>query len=124
MQGNGLEKDSCAQLPHLVLFRVSVSEPQTKENGWICEAPMQDPQGSGVAVSHQKYDIFNGYRFPHACCGIGMFMCRRRRLNRQDGRLRSRVISEAEGTKASGSSLASLTFQHYRRARVEMSFAA
>ena len=85
---------------------------------------MQDFEGSGVAVSHQNYDIFNGYRFPHACCGIGMFMCRRRRLNRQDGRLRSRVISEAEGTKASGSSLASLTFQHYRRARVEMSFAA
>ena len=84
---------------------------------------MQDRQGSGVAVRHQKYDIFNSDRFPHACCGIGMFMCRRRRLNRQDGRLRSRVISEAEGTKASGSSLASLTFQHYRRARVEMSFA-
>ena len=70
MQGNGLEKESCAQLPHLVLFRVSVSEPQTKENGWICEAPMQDPQGSGVAVSHQKYDIFNSDRFPHAYAAL------------------------------------------------------
>ena len=47
MQGNGLEKESCAQLPHLVLFQVSDSGPQTKENRWICEAPMQDRQGSG-----------------------------------------------------------------------------
>ena len=53
MQGNGLEKESCAQLPLVVLFRVSFSGPQTKENRCICEAPMQDPQGSGVAVSHQ-----------------------------------------------------------------------
>ena len=30
------------------------SGPQTKENRWICEAPMQDRQGSGVAVSHQN----------------------------------------------------------------------
>ena len=124
MQGNGLEKESCAQLPLLVLFRASSSEPETKENRCICEAPIQDRQGSGVAVSNQKCGIFNGDRFPHACCGILMFMCRRRRRHRQDGRLPSRVISKAEGTKASGSSLASLTFQHYRRARVEMSFAA
>ena len=79
MQGNGLEKESCAQLPHLVLFQVSFSGPQTKENRWICEAPMQDPQGSGVAVSHQKYDIFNSDRFPHAFCGTLMLPWRRRR---------------------------------------------
>ena len=86
MQGNGLEKESCAQLPHLVLFRVSFSGPQAKENRWICEAkenrwiceaPMQDPQGSGVAVSHQKYDIFNSDRFSHACCGTRMIPWRR-----------------------------------------------
>ena len=77
MQGNGSEKESCAQLPLVVLFRVPSSEPQTKENGWICEAPMQDPQGSGVAVSHQKYDIFNSDRFPHACCGTRILPWRR-----------------------------------------------
>ena len=124
MQGNGLEKESWAQLPLLVLFGPTLIELSHANNRDASEAPVQDLQGSGMAVSHQKYDIFNGDRFPHACCGIGMFMCRRKRLNRQDGRLRSRVISEAEGTKASGSSLASLTFQHYRRARVEMSCAA
>ena len=70
MQGNGLEKESCAQLPLVVLFRVSSSEPQTKENRWICEAPMQDLQGSGVAVSHQKYDIFNYGRSPHAYAAL------------------------------------------------------
>ena len=43
MQGNGLEKESCAQLPLVVLFRVSSSGRQTKENRCICEAPMQDP---------------------------------------------------------------------------------
>ena len=86
---------------------------------------MQDLQGSGVAVSHQKYDIFNGDRSPHACCGTLMFMCRREEArHRKDGRLPRQVISEAEGTKASGSSPASLTFQHYRRTRVEMSLAA
>ena len=77
MQGNGLEKESCAQLPHLVLFRVSVSGPQTKENRWISEARMQDHQDSGVAVSHQKHDIFNSDRFPHACCGTRMLPWRR-----------------------------------------------
>ena len=66
MQGNGLEKESCAQLPHLVLFQAYSSEPQTKENGWICEAPMQDRQGNGVAISYQKYDIFDSVCFPHA----------------------------------------------------------
>ena len=54
------------------------SGPQTKENRWICEAPMQDRQGSGVAVSHQKYDIFNSDRFPHAFCGT-LLLPRRRR---------------------------------------------
>ena len=48
------------------------------------EAPMQDLEGSGMAVSHQKYDIFNGERFPHACCVTLMFMCRRRRRSRED----------------------------------------
>ena len=37
-----------------------------------------------MAVSHQKYDIFNGERFPHACCVTLMFMCRRRRRSRED----------------------------------------
>jgi len=124
MQGNGLEKESWAHLPLLVLSGPTLIELSHADNRDASEAPMQDLQASGVAVSHQKYDILNGDRSPHACCGTLMFMCRRKRLNRQDGRLRSRVISEAEGTKASGSSLASLTFQHYRRARVEMSFAA
>ena len=77
MQGNGLEKESCAQLPHLVLFQAYSSEPQTKENRWISEARMQDHQDSGVAVSHQKYDIFNSDRFPHACCGTRMLPWRR-----------------------------------------------
>ena len=77
MQGNGLEKESCAQLPHLVLFQAYSSEPETKENRWISEARMQDHQDSGVAVSHQKYDIFNSDRFPHACCGTRMLPWRR-----------------------------------------------
>ena len=77
MQGNGLEKESCAQLPHLVLFQAYSSEPETKENRWISEARMQDHQDSGVAVSHQKYDIFNSHRFPHACCGTRMLPWRR-----------------------------------------------
>ena len=70
-------------------FRVSSSGPQTKENRWICEAPMQDRQGSGVAVSHQKYDIFNGERFPNACCVTLMFMCRRRWRHPEDDSLQS-----------------------------------
>ena len=124
MQGNGLEKESWAHLPFHSSSRPLLSLLADANNRDASEAPMQDRQGSGVAVSHQKCGIFNGDRFPHACCGIMMFMCRRKRRHCQDGRLPSRVISEAEGTKASGSSLASLTFQHYRRARVEMSFAA
>ena len=124
MQGNGLEKESWAHLPLHSSSRPLLSLLADANNRDASEAPMQDRQGSGVAVSHQKCGIFNGDRFPHACCGILMFMCRRRRRHRQDGRLPSRVISEAEGTKASGSSRASLTFQHYRRARVEISFAA
>ena len=63
------------------------------------EALVQDLQGSGVAVSHQKYDILNGSRFPHTCCGTLMSMCRRRGRSSTDGRLGSRVIREAEGTK-------------------------
>ena len=122
MQGNLLEKESWAHLPFHSSSRPLLSLLADANNRDASEAPMQDRQGSGVC--HQKYDIFNAGPFPHACCGTLMFMCRRKRRNRQDGRLRSRVISEAEGTKASGSSLASLTFQHYRRARVEMSFAA
>ena len=55
------------------------SGPQTKENRWICEAPMQDRQGSGVAVSHQNHDIFNSDRFPHAFCGTLMLPWHRRR---------------------------------------------
>ena len=82
MQGNRLEKESCAQLPHLVLFQAYSSEPQTKENRWISEARMQDHQDSGVAVSHQKYDIFNSDRFPHACCGTVMLPWRRQRPQR------------------------------------------
>ena len=124
MQGNGLEKEPWAHLPLPGLLSLLSDARRTD----VSEAPMQDLQGvdegSRVAVSHQKYDILNGSRFPHTCCGTLMFMCRRRGRSSKDGRLGSRVISEAEGTKASGSSLASLTFQHYRRARVEMSFAA
>ena len=124
MQGNGLEKESWAQLPlHSSSWPLLALLADTN-NKDASEAPMQDRQGIRVAVRNQKCGIFNGDRFPHACCGIMMFMCRRKRRHCQDGRLPSRVISEAEGTKASGSSLASLTFQHYRRARVEMSFAA
>ena len=37
MQGNGLEKESCAQLPHLVLFQAYSSEPETKENRLACK---------------------------------------------------------------------------------------
>ena len=124
MQGNGLEKESWAHLPFHSSSRPLLSLLADANNRDASQALMQDCQGSGVAVSHQKCGIFNGDRFPHACCGIMMFMCRRKRRHCQDGRLPSRVISEAEGTKAYGSSLASLTFQHFRRARVEMSFAA
>ena len=73
------------------------SGPQTKENRWICEAPMQDRQGSGVAVSHQKYDIFNGDRFPHACCGTLMFMCRWRRRHCRDEPLQSWGYTQSHG---------------------------
>ena len=62
------------------------SGPQTKENRWICEAPMQDRQGSGVAVSHQNHDIFNSDRFPHAFCGTLMLPWRRRRRHPAEGR--------------------------------------
>jgi hypothetical protein len=82
MQGNGLEKESWAHLPFHSSSRPLLSLLADANNKDASEAPMQDSQGSRVAVSHQKYDIFNGDRFPHACCGIGMFMCRRKRRNR------------------------------------------
>ena len=124
MQGNGLEKGSCAQLPHLVLFQAYYSEPETKENRWISEARMQDHQDSGVAVSHQKYDIFNSDRFPHACCGTLMLPWRRRAILSKTGVLEAGEIARVTVGLHGRDSAASLTFQHYRRARVEMSFAA
>ena len=78
-------------------FRVSSSGPQTKENRWICEAPMQDRQGSGVAVSHQKHDIFNSDRFPHAFCGTLMLPWRRRRRHPEDDPLQSWGNSQSHG---------------------------
>ena len=101
------------------------SGPQTKENRWICEAPMQDRQGSGVAVSHQNHDIFNSDRFPHAFCGTLMLPWRRRRqiLKRVDP-LQSWGNSGVTVGPYGRDSAASLTFQHYRRARAEVSFAA
>ena len=79
MQGNGLEKESWAQLPLLVLFGPTLIELSHANNRDASEAPVQDLQGSGMAVSHQKYDIFNGERFPHAFCGTLMLPWRRRR---------------------------------------------
>ena len=108
MQGNGLEKESCAQLPHLVLFRASSSGSQTKENRCISEAPIQDPQGSRVAVSHQKYDIFNSDRFPHACCGTLMLPWRRRRRHPEDEPLQSWGNSPSHG-RASRAGFCSFT---------------
>ena len=108
MQGNGLEKESCAQLPHLVLFQAYSSEPQTKENRWISEARMQDHQDSGVAVSHQKYDIFNSDRFPHACCGTLMLPWRRRRRHPEDDPLQSWGNSQSHG-RASRAGFCSFT---------------
>ena len=77
MQGNGLEKESWAHLPLLVLSGPTLIELSHANNRGASEAPMQDLQGSGVAVSHQKYDIFNGDRFPHACCGTRILPWRR-----------------------------------------------
>ena len=99
MQGSGLEKEPWAHLPLPGLLSLLSDARRTD----VSEAPMQDLQGvdegSRVAVSHQKYDILNGSRFPHTCCGTLMFMCRRRGRSSKEGRLGSRVISEAEGTK-------------------------
>ena len=100
------------------------SGPQTKENRWICEAPMQDRQGSGVAVSHQNHDIFNSDRFPHAFCGTLMLPWRRRRRHPEDDPLQSWGNSGVTVGPYGRDSAASLTFQHYCRARVEMSFGA
>ena len=84
------------------------SGPQTKENRWICEAPMQDRQGSGVAVSHQKYDTFNSDRFPHAFCGTLMFMCRRRRRSCEEEPLRGWENRQSHG-RASRAGFCSFT---------------
>ena len=108
MQGNGLEKESCAQLPHLVLFQAYSSEPERKENRWISEARMQDHQDSGVAVSHQKYDIFNSDRFPHACCGTLMLPWRRRWRHPEDDPLQSWGNSQSHG-RASRAGFCSFT---------------
>ena len=89
-------------------FRVSSSGPQTKENRWICEAPMQDRQGSGVAVSHQNHDIFNSDRFPHAFCGTLMLPWRRRRRHPEDDPLQSWGNSQSHG-RASRAGFCSFT---------------
>ncbi len=124
MQGNGLEKESWAQLPLLVLFGPTLIELSHANNRDASEAPVQDLQGSGMAVSHQKYDIFNGERFPHACCGTLMFMCRRRRRSCEEEPLRGWENRQSHG-RASRAGFCSFThLQHYRRSRVEMSFAA
>ena len=108
MQGNGLEKESWAQLPLLVLFGPTLIELSHANNRDASEAPVQDLQGSGMAVSHQKYDIFNGERFPHACCGTLMFMCRRRRRSCEEEPLLSWGNSESHG-RASGAGFCSFT---------------
>ena len=77
MQGNGLEKESWAHLPFHSSSRPLLSLLADANNKDASEAPLQDRQGSGVAVSHQKYDIFNSDRFPHACCGTRMLPWRR-----------------------------------------------
>ena len=83
MQGNGLEKESWAHLPFHSSSRPLLSLLADANNRDASEAPMQDRQGSGVAVSHQKFGIFNGDRFPHACCGTLMLPWRRRRRSCQ-----------------------------------------
>ena len=124
MQGNGLEKESWAQLPLLVLLGPTLIELSHANNRDASEAPVQDLEGSGMAVSHQKYDIFNGERFPHACCVTLMFMCRRRRRSREEEPLRGWENSPSHG-RASRAGFCGFThLQHYRRSRVEMSFAA
>ena len=97
MQGNGLEKESWAHLPLLVLFRAYCDWTCISNNRDAYEALVQDLQGSGVAVSHQKYDIFNGDRFPHACCGTVMFMCRWRRRHCRDEPLQSWGYTQSHG---------------------------
>ena len=97
MQGNGLEKESWAHLPLLVLSGPTLIELSHANNRDASEAPVQDLQGSGVAVSPQKYDILNGDRSPHACCGTLMLLCRRRRRSREDGPLRIKENSQSHG---------------------------
>ena len=124
MQGNGLEKESWAHLPLLVLFRAYCDWTCISNNRDAYEALVQDLQGSGVAVSHQKYDIFNGDRFPHACCGTVMFMCRWGGDIAKTSLSKAGVIARVTVGPHGRDSAASLTFRHDRRARVEMSFAA
>ena len=69
-----------------LLFLVSTLIACRRDNRDASEAPMQDRQGSGVAVSHQNHDIFNSDRFPHAFCGTLMLPWRRRRRHPAEGR--------------------------------------
>ena len=108
MQGNGLEKESWAHLPLLVLSGPTLIELSHANNRDASEAPMQDLQGSGVAVSHQKYDIFNSDRFPHACCGTLMLPWRRRRRHPEDDPLESWGNSQSHG-RASRAGFCSFT---------------
>ena len=76
MQGSGLEKEPWAHLPLPGLLSLLSDARRTD----VSEAPMKDLQGvdegSRVAVSHQKNDIFNDECFPHARCVTLMSMCR------------------------------------------------
>ena len=83
MQGNGLEKESWAHLPFHSSSRPLLSLLADANNKDASQARMQDSLGSRVAVSHQKYDIFNSDRFSHACCGTLMLPWRRRRRSCQ-----------------------------------------
>ena len=109
MQENGLEKESCAQLPHLVLFRAYSSEPETKENRWISEARRQDHQDSGVAVSHQKhiYSIVIASHMLVAALGCSRGVVRR---HPEDDPLESWGNSQSHG-RASRAGFCSLTFR-------------
>ena len=70
MQGNGLEKELWAHLPFHSSSRPLLSLLADANNKDASQARMQDSLGSRVAVSHQKYDIFNSDRFPHAYAAL------------------------------------------------------